>query len=60
MKMKTSDFIKTHFFTIIFTFIYDFTLNSDNDIFFFEVLDCAGLCWPSLTFLAFVALDDFF
>jgi hypothetical protein len=25
----------------------------------FEVLDFAGLCWPSLAFLAFVALDDF-
>jgi hypothetical protein len=28
-------------------------------IYFFEVLDCAGLCWPSLAFLAFVALDYF-
>jgi hypothetical protein len=26
----------------------------------FEFLDFAGLCWPSLAFLAFVALDDFF
>jgi hypothetical protein len=26
----------------------------------FEVLDFAGLCWPSLAFLAFVALDEFF
>ena len=26
----------------------------------FEVLGYAGLCWPSLAFLAFVALDDFF
>jgi hypothetical protein len=26
----------------------------------FEVLDFTGLCWPSLAFLAFVALDDFF
>ena len=25
----------------------------------FEVLDFAGLFWPSLAFLAFVALDDF-
>jgi hypothetical protein len=25
----------------------------------FEVLDFDGLCWPSLAFLAFVALDDF-
>jgi hypothetical protein len=24
-----------------------------------EVLDFAGLCWPSLAFLAFVALDNF-
>ena len=26
----------------------------------FEVLGYAGLCWPSLAFLAFMALDDFF
>jgi hypothetical protein len=26
----------------------------------FEGLDFAGLCWPSLAFLAFVAFDDFF
>ena len=26
----------------------------------FEVLGYTGLCWPSLAFLAFVALDDFF
>ena len=26
----------------------------------FEVLDFASLCWLSLTFLAFVALDKFF
>ena len=25
----------------------------------FEVLGYAGLCWPSLAFLAFVAFDDF-
>jgi hypothetical protein len=25
----------------------------------FEVLKFAGLCWPSLVFVAFVALDDF-
>jgi hypothetical protein len=31
MKMKISDFLKTHFFSIIFTFIDDFTLNSDNN-----------------------------
>ena len=29
--MKISDFFKTHFFSIIFTFINDFTLNSDNN-----------------------------
>ena len=26
----------------------------------FEVLDFAGLCWPSLAFLAFLALHEFF
>ena len=31
MKMKISDFLKTHFFIIIFTFIDDFALNSDNN-----------------------------
>ena len=31
MKMKISDFLKTHFFIIIFTCINDFTLNSDNN-----------------------------
>ena len=31
MKMKISDFLKTHFFIIIFTCIDDFTLNSDNN-----------------------------
>jgi len=25
----------------------------------FEVLGYAGLCWPSLAFLSFMALDDF-
>ena len=25
----------------------------------FEVLDFAGLCWPSLAVLAFTAFDDF-
>jgi hypothetical protein len=34
-------------------------LNSDNNKLNLEVLDFAGLCWPSLAFLAFVALDDF-
>ena len=54
--MKISNFLKTHFFSIILTFIDDFTLNSDNYK-GFEVLDFSGLCWPSLAFLAFVALD---
>ena len=31
MKMKISDFLKTHFFIIILTFIDDFKLNSDNN-----------------------------
>ena len=26
----------------------------------FEGLDFTGLCWPSLAFLAFVALENFF
>ena len=51
MKMKISDFLKTHFFSIIFTFIDDFTLNSDNNK-EIEVLDFAGLCWPSLAFFS--------
>jgi hypothetical protein len=44
--MKISEFLKTHFSSIIFTFIDDFTLNSDNNK-EFEVL-------------YFVALDTFF
>ena len=31
VKMKISDFLKTHFFSIIFTFIDDFKLNSGNN-----------------------------
>ena len=31
MKMEISDFLKTHFFIIIFTCIDDFTLNGDNN-----------------------------
>ena len=38
--MKISDFLKTHSFSIIFTFIDDFTLNSDNN------KESFGLCWP--------------
>ena len=56
MKMKISNFLKTHFFNIVLTFIDDFTLIITKK---FEVLGYAGLCWPSLAFLAFVALDDF-
>ena len=59
--MKISDFKKTHFFRIILTSIDDFTLNSDNykeNLEFWTFLVC--LCWPSLAFLAFVALDNFF
>ena len=60
MKMKISNFLKTHFFSIVLTFVDDFTLNSDNNKFEkFEVLGYAGLCWHSLAFLAFVAFDDF-
>ena len=53
--MKISNFLKTHFFSIVLTFVDDFTLNSDNNK---EVLSF-GLCWPSFASLAFVALDDF-
>ena len=56
--MKIFNFLKTHFSGIIFTFVDDFTLNSDKNK-DFEVLGYAGLCWPSLAFLAFMALDDF-
>ena len=31
MKMKISNFFKTHFFSIALTFVDDFTLNSDNN-----------------------------
>ena len=31
MKMKISDFLKTHSFRIIFTFIDDFTLNRHSN-----------------------------
>ena len=55
--MKIFNFLKTHFSGIIFTNVDDFRLNSDNNK---EVLGYAGLCWPSLAFLAFMALDDFY
>ena len=59
MKMKISDFLKTIFLNIIFTFIDDFTLNSEykqRNLKFWTLLAFVGLHWPSL---AFVALDDF-
>ena len=31
MKMKISNFLKAHFFSIVLTFVDDFTLNSDNN-----------------------------
>ena len=45
--MKISDFFKTHFFSIIFTFINDFTLNSDNN----KEIWSSGPCWPLLAFV---------
>ena len=53
--MKMFDLSKPHFFLVSLTFIDDITLNSDNNK-EIEVLDFAGLCWPSL---AFLALDNF-
>ena len=55
MKVEISDFVKTLLFSIIFTFIDDFTLNIDNNKEIWS-FDFADLCWPSL---AFVALDNF-
>ena len=49
MKMKISDFLKTHFFRIIFSFIDGFTLNSDNNkkfMKFWTLLAFVGLHWP--------------
>ena len=54
--MKIFNFFKTSFFTITLTFIDDYTLNIDDIKEFWSF----GLCWPSLAFLAFVALDEFF
>ena len=45
--MKISDSLKTHFFSIILTFIDDFTLNSDN----YKRNLKFGLCWPLLAFI---------
>ena len=47
--MKILDFLKTNFFSMIFTFIYDLLLNSDNkEIWRF------GLCWPLWPWLNFI------
>ena len=51
--MKISKFLKTLFFSIIFTFTDDLTLNSDNSnkkMKFWTLL--AFVCWPSLLFEA--------
>jgi hypothetical protein len=53
--MKISNLLKTHLFSIIFTFVDEFTLNSDNN----KEIWSFGLCWPSLAFLAFMTLDHF-
>ena len=55
MKIFNFQFLKNTFFDVTFTFVDDFTLNSDNkkEIWFFR------LCWPLLGFFIFVALDDF-
>ena len=52
VKMKISDFQKTHFFSIILTFIDDFTLNSDN----YKGNLKFGLCWPLLAFIGLCGL----
>ena len=40
--MKISNFLKTHFYSIVLTFVDDFTLNNDNNK--------ERLCWPLLAF----------
>ena len=54
--MKISDFFKTHFFSIIFTFMEDFTLNSDNN----KEICSFGLCWPLLAFIGLFVLGYIF
>ena len=49
MRMEISDFLKTHFFSIILTFIDDFTLIIDeiNDFWkFWPLMTFFGLHWP--------------
>ena len=48
-------FFKNTVFSIVLTFVDDFTLKSDNN----KEIWSFGLCWPLLAFLAFMALDDF-
>jgi hypothetical protein len=50
--MKISDFFNTHFFSIIFTFIEDFTLNSDDN----KEIESFGLCWSLLAFIGLFGL----
>mgnify|MGYP007048739356 CR=1 FL=1 len=50
--MKISNFSKTHSFGIIFTFVDDFTLNSDNN----KEIWSLGLCWPLLAFIGLFGL----
>ena len=47
--MKIFNFFKTHFFSIVLTFVDDFTLNSDNNkeiLKFWAMLAFVGLHWP--------------
>ena len=56
--MKISDFLKTLFlvsYSHLLMILHWIVIITKK----FEVLDFAGLCWPSLAFLAFVALDNF-
>ena len=50
--MKISNFFKTHFFSIVLTFVDDFTLNSDNN----KEIWSFGLCWPLLAFIGLFGL----
>ena len=50
--MKISNFLKTDFFGIIFTFVDYFTLNSDND----KEIWSLGLCWSLLAFIGLFGL----
>ena len=59
VKMKISDFLKTHFlvsYSHLLMILHWILIIAKK----FEVLDFAGLSWPWLALLAFVALDNFF